>query len=234
VGTSGFGQGIGGGLGSGMGGGVSFFGLKGVGQRHLFVVDLSLSMTQKQLDVLKEELIISLEKLSSGISYQIICFAGPVWFLGDNRVSFPPQYKGKYTLETESRKHSWFVHTASKIDFLGDENDLPKKTWIKASPSNIKKSVNTVKKWTREDLVIGTTWIWPLRTALQLEPSPDVIYFMTDGAAENMPGSVEEITNKNTKKIPINTVAMVANKTGQQWLEKMAENSGGAFIQVNE
>jgi len=234
VGVSGFGQGIGGGLGSGMGGGISFFGLKGVGQRHLFVVDLSMSMSAQQLNTLKQELVKSLKELRPGMSYQVICFAGPVWFLGDTFIQKQPA-GGTYIVgDASGKRHEWTIGSGpADIRFKGGINNLPRASWRVASPANIQESVNMVQAWTRSDLVFGTTWIWPMRVALQMQPPAEVIYFMTDGVAQRMPESVEEITELNKRHgAVINTVSMISEKKeGNRWLNEMAKQNKGNFVE---
>ncbi len=232
LGVSGFGQGIGGGFGTGMGGGISFFGLKGVGQRHLFVVDLSGSMSPQQLKILKDELIDSLEQLQPGMEYQVICFAGPVWFLGDT-VEKKPEIHGDRTAVIRTKDgdvYRWLVRGMTDIELLGNRKRLPVQAWRPATRANLEESIDAVKDWSVKNKVLGTTWILPLRTALDMKPSADVIYFMTDGAAANMPESVAEITQLNRDRgIVINAIAMVSEEAGQTWLKNLAEQNGGSY-----
>ena len=74
-----FGDGLGFGDGMGMGGGmISFLGQESKAQRVVFVVDASQSMSAKHVQLMKDELEGSLNKLPPRVEYQVLFFAGPV------------------------------------------------------------------------------------------------------------------------------------------------------------
>ncbi|MDG2126045.1 MAG: hypothetical protein P8J87_20260, partial [Verrucomicrobiales bacterium] len=80
-----FGDGLGFGGGMGMGGGmISFLGQESKAQRVVFVVDASQSMSAKHVQLMKDELEGSLNKLPPRVEYQVLFFAGPVWSADEN------------------------------------------------------------------------------------------------------------------------------------------------------
>ena len=68
---------------------VSFFGSKSKAQKVVFVVDASASMSSKgttgkaKFQLMKEELIKSLEALPPSVEFQVIFFSGPAWLVAD-------------------------------------------------------------------------------------------------------------------------------------------------------
>jgi len=230
LGAAGVGQGIGGGFGTGLGGGASFFGLKGIGSTIVFVVDLSASMSEKQLNLLKKELAKSIRSLPQGVHFQIICFAGPVWFFGDK-----VQKSSKtQTVVSGGKKHVWPTRGgATGYYYAGGAGKLPVGKYRVASMKETTQLAKQIEALNKNSRVWGTTWEWPLLMAMQMKP--ELIYFMTDGAAGNMPQTVKKITALNNKQLPkatIHTIGMVSGGAGKSYLQQLAKQNGGQFKDV--
>ena len=71
--------------------------------------------------------------------------------------------------------------------------------------------------------------------ALNLKPSPDVVYFLTDGVVGNGKQAVDEIikVNKRGPKAKIFTISMMQPRA-EDLLKELADRSGGDFSVVME
>ncbi len=228
---TGFGYGLGmGGAGAGLG--STFFGNKAEGGHVAFVVDVSASMSAEQFRLMKDELTRSLNGLAPGTNYQVIFFSGPVWYAHQkvtresrNR-SIVHGHRGKKLVwESPDGKANGFV-------FSDGKKKLPVEPWITARPSNIRKTIKQVEAVTKS---FGTSWRQPLRMALSMDPKPEVIYFMTDGAVNNADEEVKEVSSANRrggKKAKIFTTAMMEPRAAQQ-LYELARKNAGTFSKVS-
>jgi hypothetical protein len=97
LGGAGTGTGIGVGTGSGGAGagGTGFFGVEARGQRFAYVVDISGSMDGEKLDMLKRELIKSIDRLAETSSFVVLCFSSDVAPLGNISKLIPATSKNK-------------------------------------------------------------------------------------------------------------------------------------------
>ena len=227
----GFGEGIGFGQGLGMGGpggGMTFFGNKADGDRVAFAVDVSASMTNEQLALMKTELIRSLKGLRPGSQYQVIFFSGPVWFAHQKIES---KGRGEVIVSGQrGKKLVWKSPTGSAGGFeFGDGKEpLPVESWSSTNPSNVSRTIQHVEAVKKS---FGTSWRQPLRMALSMEPKPDIVYFMTDGAVRDAEAEVKLVTRLNRRgkvKTKIFTTAMMEPKAAEH-LYGLAKKNGGEF-----
>ena len=82
-------------------------------------------------------------------------------------------------------------------------------------------------------LVWGTIWHHPIHMALDMEPPPQTIYFMTDGSASGSAKWAQEV-GKRAKEmgVVINCVALMHPKAKAD-LKTIAEMTGGMLTMVN-
>lgn len=221
-----FGDGWGSGNGSGAGnGGTTFFGQSVKAERIAYVIDYSASMRgQGREELMRKELKDSVEQISMKTNYALIFFAGPAWVAGDdvdwNKQGAIVKGKGgkKYNWKSKGRANDW-EHSGKKepVD------------WLVASKGQIAKSKKIIKE-TR--LVWGTRWDNPLEMALAMDPPPQVIYFMTDGAASGSDKWARAVGAKaKGKGIKINCIAMMEPKAHKD-MDDLAKRTGGQFTIV--
>lgn len=225
-----FGSGFGGsGAGSGMGSGATFFGKKSGGNRVVFVIDYSGSLSKPQMELTYSEMAKSLKGLVSGVKYQVILFAGGGYFAWpDWEVKSPIKFTNIVT-SPEGEQFKFFSRRKNygDYDFDGPDSKLPSAPWLDANPSNLEKTISVLKK---KETFGGTDWLLALKIAHNLEPAPDVIYFMSDGTGGNAPGPILSY-NKSHGKPTINTFAM-QTKQGAKEFAAVAEGTGGEFTLV--
>ena len=223
-----FGEGWASGDGFGSGGGASFFNQKVKAKRVAYVIDYSLSMKGVPEKLMRAELSKSIKELGTGMQFQMIFFAGPVWVAGaevhmekGNRAATVKDGGRKYDWKSAGDAHSW-------------NPDGKKQTpeWLTVSSSTLKSAAKDIRE---TPLVWGTIWDHPLEMALSMDPKPDVIFFMTDGVAgSKSPAVAKEIGRKaRSANVIINTVAMMVPKA-QEPLKELAKRSGGQFTIVKE
>jgi len=216
-----FGAGFdGSGFGNG-GGGSSFFGQKSDAERVAYVIDYSASMRGKRNSLMRKELQNSVETMLPGTKFGMIFFAGPAWVAGNKvRDGVVTDSKGKTYKWTKGGGHSSWE----------PDGDLQKVSWKTMDDKEYRRLTKVVKN---TPLVLGTVWTHPIFMALEMEPAPQVIYFMTDGAAGRSEQWAEEIRKRARKtKTVINTVAMMVPKA-EEPLKEIAKKTGGVFTVVN-
>jgi hypothetical protein len=225
-----FGAGLGIGMGGSGGGGVGFFGSRSTASRVVFIVDVSASLNEKQFTMIKEELSKSLNRLVSDIQYQVIFFAGPAWFAGDE---FTAKQKRRFTIKRGRQEYIWDTPGPAHQYELENRKDLPHAEWNSASKANLHKTMKHIEEVKK---IYGTDWEWPLKIALQqLEPKPDVVYFLTDGVTGGVEQTLDEIRkiNRNKgKRAQINTISMMEPRAAAD-LRRLAREAGGTFTIVN-
>lgn len=231
-----FGAGWGsGGDGSG-GGGTTFFGVTSQADRVAFVIDYSGSMRQdNRADIMKKELQKAVDDLSGGTQFQMIFFAGPVWVAG-SRIMGSSNTRERNTIKSGKDTFEWV--SAGGAHRFEPRGKRQKATWIDlpALGHQKKELIRDTKKIIRETpLVYGTRWKYALEMALEMEPAPQVIYFMTDGATGKEAMKVARSVGEQAKAkgITVNTVAMMEPRANEAMLE-MAKLSGGTFTIVEE
>ncbi|MEN8663041.1 MAG: vWA domain-containing protein [Lentimonas sp.] len=221
---AGSGDGVGKGFGDGFGEGggmeldidIEFFGAKGGGGHVAFVIDYSGSMAGSKEAILRRETMRIMKDLPEGVQFGVIFFAGPAW----------PASKS-YT----SGLSNWVTTTSPGSPYT---NFRPK-NWgrlpeIKYETS----SMTTRKRYMRiaEDtpLVLGTIYDVPLYMAMTMDPVPETIFFMTDGACPQSRGIVplkKMIAQLKAagKKVPIIHTVGLGNNNSQ--LQAIAKLTGG-------
>lgn len=242
-----FGAGWGSGGGGGGGGGTTFFGQKSSAERIAFVIDYSASMRQNdRVGIMKKELAKSLGKLAPGTDYQMIFFAGPVWVAG-NEIS-DPRSKGestitddagkKYRWETSGGAHAWkpkglrqraeWLKIPTGKGLIGNQRTEA----IDEGQNNLKQSQKIVKE---TPLVWGTRWKYALEMALDMEPAPEVIYFMTDGSTGSEAESVAKSIGNKAKRsgTQVNCIAMMEPRAHEA-MKDLCKRTGGKFTVVEK
>lgn len=217
-----FGDGWGNGSGDGMGGGgTTFFQQKVSAQRVCYVIDYSASMRGERDKLMRQELTKSIGQIGLGMNYQMIFFAGPAWVAG-SEVSMQGQKTAQVKFEGDTFKwktkggaHDW--------EQVGKKQ---KPEWMSGNANNRSDSLDLIQE---TKLVWGTDWEDPLVMALEMEPPPQVIFFMTDGSTGgNMVKLAERLAKKAKNKTIINTVAMMQPKA-EAALKELAKQTGGQF-----
>ncbi len=225
-----FGDGWGsGGGGSGGGGGdFSFFKQKVKAKRVCYVIDYSGSMKGKKIELLKAELTKSIKALPLEIEYQLIFFAGPVWVAGDDVI----RHDSGFTVKNKGEKYEWITKGGAHGYEPKDKKVRQKVEWITSSKLQIRKSLKAIKE---TKLIFGTIWNHPLEMALEMEPKPDVVFFMTDGSAGSSSKDVAKDIGRLAKKkgVIVNTIALMLPKA-REAMGDLAKRTKGVFTMVDE
>ncbi|MDP4623527.1 MAG: hypothetical protein NWT08_00175 [Akkermansiaceae bacterium] len=220
-----FGTGWGDGTDFGSGGGASFFNQKVSASRIVYVIDYSRSMTRLgRNELMREELTKSIKGISPGTQYQLIFFAGPWWVAGD-KLKLVNDFAN--TIEGQNGKtYDWKGGKGNGRSDMG--KFVP--DWLPMSESNISKSVKDIKD---TPLALGTKWSDPLEMAMRMKPTPQLIFFMTDGIGGSV-GDVEDIAKEAKKKgIIINTISLIEPAAAEAMFN-LASKTGGVATLVDE
>ena len=213
--------GAGGGFGAGMGKGgmFSFLGQTAFGRRVVFVVDVSASMSmtgeggKTRFEVMKRELIKSLQRLPGGTSYQVLFFSDFAWPHNETGPASPTFEKYRWSISADDYK------TAK----------IPKYSFIVANGFKVSESCKIVEQ---ADNPGGTNWGSGLLMALKGNfNKPDVIFFMTDGQASDEQGWIDVVTEENKKTRPatvIHTSVMMETGASAE-MTRLAKANGGTF-----
>ncbi len=234
LGDSTMGMGFGSSMTFGTGGGSSamFFGSKSTGQRFLFVLDASISMQPNQVKLRDDELERTLKTLR-GVDYHVMLFAGGAYFAekgwGVKPVAGKPRFgptdffspKGEYSFKAKSL----YEHSLAKAD-----SSFPAPKWTKATSATTRKSINFVKESKRFS---GTDWDNALEMAHLMKPSPDVIFFMSDGLDRKLNVSSILSHSKRHGRPKINCIAMQTAE-GKESFAELAKGSKGTFTIVDK
>ncbi len=227
IGDADFGGGGFGSGGDGLGMGASFFGGSSTGKRFLFIIDHSGSMKKNQVDLRNKEVERALKSLK-GVQYQVLLFAGGGYYAWEG---WSNQRQGKDNIVKDPKGTYKFVSKGgyADYDFRGADSKLPKEKWLDANSTNVKKTMNVIKK---HPLFGGTDWELALRIGHVMEPSPDVIFFMSDGTGGNAPAPILSFNSKHGKPV-INTVAMQTT-AGLKEFSTIAQKTKGSFTIVDK
>ena len=214
--------------GDGFGSGTAtFFNQTSKAQRVCYVIDYSGSMRGKRDELMRVELTKSIKELSAGMHYQMLFFAGPVWQAGDKIKGG----KSTPTVVTEDGdEYKWKSSGgAHGYNPVGDRQ-IPE--WKVFDGQNLEDSLKHIKE---TKLIYGTIWDHPLEMALSMEPKPQIIFFMTDGAAGNRSMKIAEEVGKEAGRlgIVINTVALMQPRA-IDGLKELAKRTAGQFTIVEE
>lgn len=185
----------------------SFMGVKSKANKILFIIDYSASMRGRDV-VMRDELSKAIEKLPAVGSVAVIFFSGPTWVAGEDANALHRKWKG------DNGKTGW-----KPVD--GYKPKRPK--WLPVTPSNKKKLIQAVN---RTPLTFGTVWDNSFEWAFYMNPKPDVIYFMTDGNANDKFKGMDIIKSKRGKT-KIYTIGYGAPQGAKKPLEEIAAMSGG-------
>jgi von Willebrand factor type A domain len=210
------------------GGGASFFNQKVKAQRLAYVIDYSQSMKGAPDKLMRAELGKSIAELGAGMQFQMIFFAGPVWVAGQEVTM--SREKRAATVKDGARKYEW--KSAGDAHSWEPDGKSQKPDWLSVSASTLRSASKHVHE---SPLVWGTIWDHPLEMALSMEPKPDIIFFMTDGAAGKESAEVAKKIGRKARgmNVIINTIAMMVPKA-QEPLKDLAKRSGGQFTIVKE
>ncbi len=223
-----FGAGWGSGSGDGFGGGgTTFFNQKVTAERVVYVIDYSLSMRGERDRLMRKELAKSVEQVKLGMQFQMIFFAGPAWVAG-SEVSMP-KARNSSVVSLSKDKFRWKGKGAHFWEPVGKKQ---KADWIPVTPSAREEALKLVKD---SKLVWGTNWENPLEMAIDMEPPPQMIFFMTDGSISGDMVAVAKRLGHHakTKGITINTVAMMQPQA-EAAMKELAKRTGGQFSTVGK
>ncbi len=225
--------GAGGGFGAGIGRGAkfSFLGQTALGRRVIYVVDVSGSMSAigqgekiSRFDLLKKELTKSISQLPAGTAFQVLFFSDFAWPPGEVN-SRNSEAFGKYRWPTIDGTY----------DTLSAENykkaKIPTFKYLQVTPF----SLQDMKKIIDEaDNPGGTNWGSGLLMALNANPKPDVIFFMTDGNRSDEMGWIDVVTAENKRKLPMTTIHTSAMQQPDAAIELdlLAKRNNGKFTVV--
>jgi len=194
----------------------SFMGVKSKANKILFIIDYSASMRGRDV-VMRDELSKAIEKLPAVGSVAVIFFSGPTWVAGEDANALHRKWKG------DNGKTGW-----KPVD--GYKPKRPK--WLPVTPSNKKNLIKAVKS---TPLTFGTVWDNSFEWAFYMNPKPDVIYFMTDGNANDKFKGMDIIKSKKGRT-KIYTIGYGAPQGAKKPLEEIAAMSGGKskFVDMDE
>ena len=206
----------------------TFFGAEIKGGRVCYVIDYSLSMSLLgRVDLMKEELVRSIAQLEGQAEFSMLFFAGPVWQSSDKLVLS----EGRHpiiinTIQEDGEQVAW--SGVSSVD--SEELAKLKPKWVTPTAENIEKAQKEIND---TPLVRGTDWGKPLYKALELDPTPEVIVFVTDGLSrdEKIIEEIGKIANK--KSIVVNTIALMEPQARGP-LVKLAGMTSGTAIMVEK
>ena len=224
-----FGAGWGSGSGDGFGGGgTTFFNQKVTAERVVYVIDYSASMRGERERLMRNELAKSVGQVKLGMQFQMIFFAGPAWVAASdvkmakgNRSAVVSLQGKDFDWKGGKAAHEWSA-TGKK----------QKADWLPVSPSTRNEALKLVKE---TKLVYGTNWENPLDMAIDMDPPPQMVFFMTDGVVGgDMVALAKRIGHRaKTKGITINTVAMMEPKAAAA-MKELAKRTGGQFSMVEK
>lgn len=221
MGTAGAGGGFGSGI--GRGGKFSFVGQTAIGKRVVFVVDVSGSMSAvgngeniSRFDLLKKELIKSVNQMPMGTQYQILFFSDFAW-PHDQVDSRDVNALTKYRWEIEPKNYK--------------SVKLPTFRFIQATPFSLRETADIIQ---RSDNPGGTNWGSGLLMALNASPKPDVIFFMTDGLRSDEQGWVDIVTAENKRRLPMTAIytSAMQQPDAAKELDDLARRNNGRFTVV--
>lgn len=215
------------GNGDGDGGGGSFFGQSVRADRIVFVVDFSSSMgAPGRQELMRKELSTSISQLSSGTNFAVLFFAGHAWEagsqnkIGNKLITVVGQGGKRYEWVPRKGSHGWQSKGLTQ-----------RVNWLKASNKQIAESTKIVKT---TPLGRGTVWDNGLLMALDMNPRPQVIFFMTDGAASGSAAWAKEVGGKaKSKGVKINCIALMEPQAHKD-LDVMAKLTNGQFTVVTK
>ncbi len=222
--------GAGGGFGAGIGRGgkFSFVGQTAVGSRVVFVVDLSSSMSQPlkgegprttRFELLKKELIKAVKQIPYGTAYQVLYFSDFAW----------PHNQVDSRNEEALEKYHWEIKAEEY-----KQAKIPAFKYIQATQFTLQDSVDIIQR--SDNNRIYTNWGAGLLMALNANPKPDVIFFMTDGERKDEQGWIDIVTNENKRKLPMSVIhtSVMAQVDAAFEIDALAKRNNGSFTVVRD
>lgn len=185
-------------------------GIFGLGEsessRVVFVMDVSRSLTPAQLQMSKDELGAALRRLPESTRYQVIFFSGASWFAHQRMIEGGARGED-VVIEDRDGTMTWHSGFGG-FEFEDGNDNLPTADWLSASPDNISSTLADIEAVEKS---YGTTWNLPLTMAMNLEPAPESIYFLTDGETARQERVAEEMVEMAIKRgvQRIHTIAMM-------------------------
>ena len=219
--------GAGGGFGAGIGKGgqFTFLGQTAMGRRVVFVVDVSGSMSQAlkvdgprvtRFDLMKKELIKAVKQVPPGTAYQVLFFSDFAW----------PHNQVDSRNADALAKYKWDI---KPDDYKRVK--IPTFKYIQANPFTIQESVDIIQRSDNPGL---TNWGSGLLMALNANPKPDVIFFMTDGERQDEMGWIDIVTDENKRKQPMAVIhtSVMAQTDAAREMDSLAKRNNGKFTVV--
>ena len=192
----------------------NFFGIRGGGRHVVFVIDYSASMKGEKEKIMRREAARVISELPKTTEFGVIFFAGPAW---------------PATSKLERTASDWVKTGNDASSFRPkDWDDMPRVKYKRASTSVCSRMVDIIET---TPLVYGTVYDCPLYMALNMDPAPDVIFFLTDGSCNPKRGIVSfrkmlDQLKAAGKKVPkINTVGFGISRNSQ--LQEIARLTEG-------
>lgn len=198
--------------------GTSFMDSSVQGKRFAFVIDYSKSMNKNQLAVMKYELYNSIKTIGDKAMVTLLFFSGPVWRPDQDAKAAENFWEG-------GNRKGWFLKKGA---------EGPNPQWLVPDEDNLAALQRMIYQ---TPTTFGTDWYHPLKLALDMDPRPDMVFFMTDGAC---PRSTSAKTVKYVESLPlrfeikINTVVLGVNEKKVTALKKIAELTHGTFRHYDE
>ncbi len=211
--TPGTGEGPGGGLGKV----TQFMGQQAQGTRFAFVIDYSKSMSRTQLSMMKHELYSAVETVGEQGLVSLLFFSGPVWRPDQDAKEAEDRWAG-------SNGKGWYL----KEGAMG-----PDPRWLLPTRKNLAALLRMIHT---TPTTYGTDWYPPLKLALEMNPRPDVVFFMTDGSCPktSVERTLELVKSLPPRSVQINTVALGVSEQKVEGLHIIAEMTGGSFKHYDE
>ena len=196
--------------------------------RIVFVMDVSRSLSDAQLRVSKVELKKAIRRLGSGCHYQIIFFSGAAWFAHERMVDGGSRGKD-VVIQSSSGMHHWA--SGSPFTYSEGNDSLPTADWLQADEESITQSLRDIDA---VDKSFGTTWHLPLTMALNMNPAPQAVYFMTDGETANQDQVADDMISlaESMGSPQIHTTSLMEPGAAPP-LNKLAAATGGNFSLVH-
>ena len=214
---------------------VNFFGLEAEGGNIMFIIDLSKSMRGAgRLPALQGQLEKSFKVLEEGTKVSVVCFAGGSWLFGTERKEFAKKSKGDGGKDKSSH---WTINKGW---------NSPKPKWITVTKQSKSSLMRLAKSLKSDDLVWGTDWVHGFNLASQIPTSPEVVFFMTDGAMDGKKVSNFQSVAKgwSKKRFPIHGIFLGDPpkeskqqsdfRASKQALQEVTAYTKGSFKQVKD
>lgn len=191
------------------GGGATFFGGKVIGQRIVYIVDFSGSMNGSsgggtRISALKKELERSITALKSNMEVSLVFFSNTAW-----------------TFDTKgARPH--------EMGWIG-VGSMPTVPWY---PATAKVKQDLITQIRRMPVGGGTVWYPPLKMALSMDPPPQGVFLLSDGAPRDADVVLEEMAEINPNRVPVHAISLELPGSPAGQLMEIAEKTGGKFSMI--